>query len=134
MNIDEREERKRQWLKGLKPGDLVAYDRGGFYRGSYTLAKVDKVTKANGGTIIVGNAKFDMYGRERRSGSAWSGYIHLEEPTPEVLERVRCQRLIAKLEYLISPENLKKLSSTALQSAITALGGSYQDLPAIDDV
>jgi cobalamin biosynthesis protein CbiD len=84
-----------QWANNLKPGDTVFENE----RFRYGLSKttVVKVTKAS---IIVGknNTAYPRSSLSRRI-DAWTHY-HLEEATPERMEKYRLQEARAKIKSL----------------------------------
>jgi hypothetical protein len=68
-------------LTGIKPGDSVGMLYG-FGHNEAQVIGVMAVTKAYGGTIIVGDygGKFDLKGRERTKGSHGSNIYRLDDP------------------------------------------------------
>lgn len=79
-----------EWLKSLKVGDEVAVNQG-FER--FVLARVEKVTKAHGGTVFVGNRRYDTIGGRERGND---GFYHrnIVEVTPEIREQIERRHYI----------------------------------------
>lgn len=77
------------WLQDVKPGDPVCFD----YGNTYGAAKVDRVTDT---LIIVGHERYRKKDGQMIGGDRWHTR-YLYRPTPEIMEVVRRNRLLAKL-------------------------------------
>lgn len=95
-----------EWLSNLKAGDEVAI-RCGFGDDRYSFRMVDRATKTQ---IIVGTQKFSR-NRGRLIGSERWNYTYLEQPTPEIRERIDIEKRRSRASSIIRSAKLDYCST-----------------------
>lgn len=121
MGISSKDENYKTWLTGLKPGDQVVVN-GGMRHNRYTFHKVAKITPT--GRINLDNGQvFKSNGHALKDPGKWSFRDVLLEPTQEIRDKLRKERLAFELSHYkfeaLSLDQLERIKAIVREGSET---------------
>ncbi|ACA57451.1 hypothetical protein FDC45_17820 [Clostridium botulinum] len=105
-------DKRKDWLKDLKPGDEVTVESVGFGYRDYAIKKIDKISPT--GRITIGGAVFSHKGKEMGIKDSWTRAKALVPVSQEIKDYVRRKKLYTKVKNIdwaeVSLVNLEEIA------------------------